>query len=202
MKRTSFLLGPVLMLLSTAAYAAPDAGPDAAVHGGITDSGADSAAPVVDASAVDSGSGDGSATCGNHRLDAEEDCDGERFGGKNCATETMGAKPNGFLLCSNTCHVSTTGCTAGKGDGGGSDSGAGGAATGAGGATSSSSGTKSSSGGTKSSSGGTPSTASPDAGTSSGSRELTAVAAAASRTRLAPSTTVPEQQHFFSLDCS
>jgi len=55
--------------------------------------------------------------CGNGKIDPGEDCDGQNLKGATCASVTMGTRTAGFLSCSNTCRMITTGC-AGVGTGG------------------------------------------------------------------------------------
>lgn len=86
--------------------------------------------------AAGTGGAAASGTCNNGVLDPGEACDGSLFGGKNCATATMNAQPNGLLTCSATCTLVTTGCSvSGVGNGGAGGGGPGTAgASGAGGA--------------------------------------------------------------------
>jgi hypothetical protein len=65
-------------------------------------------------------------TCGNGTIDGTEACDGTNFGGKTCATVTVGARPNGNLTC-NSCVISDATCTATVASGGASGVGTGGA---------------------------------------------------------------------------
>jgi hypothetical protein len=63
-----------------------------------------------------------SSTCGNGVIDGTETCDGTNFGGKTCASITVGVRPNGNPTC-NACVISDTTCTANAGSGGGTGTG-------------------------------------------------------------------------------
>jgi hypothetical protein len=60
----------------------------------------------------------GSAVCGNGVREQDESCDGGDFGFETCASVTLGALPNGFLLCSPFCSFDITFCSSGGVDGG------------------------------------------------------------------------------------
>lgn len=79
-----------------------------------------------------------SGACGNGVIDPGEACDGFDLNFETCASVTMGAFPNGTLLCSQACTFDTTFCFAGSDAGPGGAGGVGGmfggdAAAGAGG---------------------------------------------------------------------
>jgi len=75
----------------------------------------------------------GSATCGNGTLDAQEVCDGNNLGGRNCDTATSGAQPTGTLSCSTTCTFNLSGCSGGLNSGGAGGTAGGGGVGGGGG---------------------------------------------------------------------
>jgi hypothetical protein len=46
--------------------------------------------------------------CGNGVVEADEECDGDAFGGKNCITEGF---DGGLLTCNMNCTLNTDGCS-------------------------------------------------------------------------------------------
>jgi hypothetical protein len=52
-------------------------------------------------------------TCGNGRLERDEECDGALLNAETCATATMNAAPTGELRCSPSCVFDVSGCFVG-----------------------------------------------------------------------------------------